>query len=140
MSSKSRKAIVIAMIGMVAFGIASQWLGNRQTKAKGDLVAFLRRECGVEGALVDDKGVITHEAVAAVRRDLGDRRDAEKQALWDRFRYTDYWLSVCRTLFAVGLFILFFVAARTVLGKITIPRKIYGKFRTLEDEEEEKGD
>jgi hypothetical protein len=133
MSSNSKKAVVIAIISMVVFGIAAQWLSNRQTKTKEDLIAFLRNECGVEGVLVNDKGVITHEAVAAVQRDLGGWRDAEKRALWDRFRYCDYWLSVCRTLFAVGLFILFFVMARTLLGKITVSKRIYSKFRTLED-------
>jgi hypothetical protein len=133
MSSNSKKAVAIALIGMVVFGIAAQWLSNRQTKAKADLIAFLRNECGVETVLVNDKGGITHEALAAVRRDLGDWRDAEKRTLWERFRYCDYWLSVCRTLFAVGLFILFFVMARTLLGKITVSKRIYGKFRTLEE-------
>jgi len=73
-----------------------------------------------------------------VRQDLGDWRDAQKRVLWDRFRYCDYWLSVCRTLFAVGLFILFFVAARTLLGKITIPKRVYGKFRMLETEDKKR--
>jgi hypothetical protein len=133
MSSKSKKAVLIALISMIVFGVSAQRVGNRQKKTKGDLIAFLRDKCGAEGVLVNEKGIVTLGAVEAVRRELGDGRDAEKQVLWDRFRYYDYWLSVCRTLFAVGLFILFFVAVRTVLEKITISKKVYGKFRSLDD-------
>jgi hypothetical protein len=79
--------------------------------------------------VLDEKGILTQDAIAAVRGKLGDWRDGQKKALWDKFRYSDYWLSVFRTLAAVALLVIFFVMARSVLSKVYIPKRVYGKLR-----------
>jgi hypothetical protein len=138
MSRNGRRAVVIGLAGIVVFGLAANLLAGYQKRAKVELLSFLALECGIERDLVDAHGVLTREAVAAVREDLGDWRDKKKNDLWDRFRYADYWLSVLRTLFTVSLFIVFFVGARAVLARITISKSLYGKFRPLPPEEERK--
>ncbi|MBW1785249.1 MAG: hypothetical protein JRK53_01315 [Deltaproteobacteria bacterium] len=138
MSKNSKRAVVIALVVIVVFGMAAQWLGGYQEKAKAELIAFLKFECEAGRNLVDEGGLLTHDAVAAVRADLGDWRDPKKRALWDRFRTADYWLSVFKTLFAVGILIISFVGARAVLRRITISKKVYGMFRPLPPEDEKK--
>ncbi len=141
MSPKSKKTILLSFVLMIVFAGGAHVLAKYQEKAKFDLLNFIRHDLKVEAVLVNDQGVLTHDAVTAVKARLGDWRDARKEALWDRFRYRDYWLSVLRTLTAVALFIGVFVILRGILAKVYIPKTLYEKFRqtSIHGESEKKG-
>lgn len=138
MTKKSKKTILISFVLMIVFAAAAHSLANYQEKVKEELLHFIKYECGVQKPLVNNRGILTQDAIAAVRSELGDWRDNQKTALWDKFRYSDYWLSVSRTMAAVSLFIVFFILARAALSKIYIPKRIYGKFRQTEMTQETK--
>jgi hypothetical protein len=129
MQGKVKKVIVICILAMLVFGSISRALSRYQKEAKDELVEFLRVDCLMAGEIVTGNGIFTMEAISVIKKEFGDWRDQRKRELWDRYRYFDYWLSVCKTLVVVALFIIIFLGARAVLSRIYISEKIYRMFR-----------
>lgn len=132
MGKHTKKAVLVCVFAMLVFGFLSRTLGGYQREAKNEIVTFLKIDCAVDGKIVGENGLITMEGIAAIKKEFGDWRDQRKKDLWDRYRYYDYWLSVCKTLLVVSLFIIIFIGLRALLSRIYISEKVYSKFRQVD--------
>jgi hypothetical protein len=137
MSNKAKKVIGICLLAMLVFGFISHILSKYQQEGKKEMVAFIKYDCLFEGAILDESGVITLEAMSVINKDFGDWRDQKKRELWDKYRYYDYWLSVSKTLAFIALFIVIFTVVRAILSKVYISENIYGKFKQIDRKEED---
>ena len=109
MQAKIKKVIVICILAMLVFGFIVKGLSSYQKGAKDELIEFLRVDCFMDGEIVNENGIFTLEALSVIKNEFGYWRDQRKRELWDSYRYYDYWLSVCKTLVAVALFIIIFL-------------------------------
>ena len=121
------KFIIGCVAVIVVFGLMSHVASRYQEEAKDNWTVFL-----------SDKGIDRETILryaALTRKDLGildlkiGKADLEiKEALWGRYRYSDYWLSVLRTIVAIAILALIVYAAKFVLKRIYVSESFYRRF------------
>lgn len=140
-----KKIIMGCVAAIVVFGMLSYGLTQYQAEAKKNWTEFLAHK-GVEMELIQRYAALTRAQMAALDGKVGAADLSVKEALWDRYRTYDYWLSVTRSIAAIAIAILIITALKNVLSKITVSESFYHKFylppvqEGVDRKEPEKGD
>ena len=114
------KFVIGCVVVIVVFGSMSYVASRYQEEAKDNWTVFLSNRG------IDRETIVRYAALTRNDRDVLDRKigraDLEiKEALWGRYRYSDYWLSVLRTIVAIAA-----IPARTAARTRASPAKTSG--------------
>ena len=123
----NRKLIVGCIIAFVIFGLLSYLFSGFQEEAKINWRQFLVQH-NIEKEIISRYAWLTSEDNSILNGKLGELGAQKNDELWKKFRYYDYWLSVCRSIAAVALIILAIKVLRILLGKIYVSQSFYRKF------------
>ena len=141
----NKKLIVGCMIALVIFGLLSYLFSGFQAEAKINWTQFLFQN-NVDKEMISRYAWLTSEEKSILKGKLGEMGVKINDELWKKFRYYDYWLSVCKSIAAVALLIVSIKVLRFLLGKIYVSQSFYRKFYLppteieKEGEKREKGD
>ena len=124
--STSNRVRVLCVAAIVLFGLLSAVLTDYQKEAKAEWFRFLD-SFGVEKDLQHRYGCLTREEMASVDSKLGERNLGTRDALWRRYGYYDYWLSISRSLVALAVVVVIVTYLRTLLDRIPVPERLYRK-------------
>jgi hypothetical protein len=135
----NKKLIVGCMIAFVIFGLLSYLFSGLQEEAKINWTQFLVQN-NVDKEMISRHAWLTGKEKSVLNGKLGEMGVKINDELWKKFRYYDYWLSVCRSIAAVALLILAIKVLRFLLGKIYVSESFYRKFYLPPTEIEKEGE
>ena len=135
----NKKLIVGCMIAFVIFGLLSYLFSGFQEKAKINWTQFLVQN-NVDKEMISRFAWLTSEEKSILNGKLGEMGAKINDKLWKKFRYYDYWLSVCKSIAAVASLILSIKVLRFQLGKIYVSESFYRKFYLPPTEIEKEGE
>ena len=134
----NKKLIVGCMIAFVIFGLLSYLFSGFQAEAKINWTQFLVQN-NVDKEMISRYAWLTREEKSILDGKLGETGVKLNDTLWKKFRYYDYWLSVCKSIAAVALLIVSIKVLRFLLGKIYVSESFYRKFYLPPTEIEKEG-
>lgn len=135
----NKKLIVGCMIAFVIFGLLSYLFSGFQAEAKINWTQFLVQN-NVDKEMISRYAWLTREEKSILDGKLGETGVKLNDTLWKKFRYYDYWLSVCKSIAAVALLIVSIKVLRFLLGKIYVSESFYRKFYLPPTEIEKEGE
>ncbi len=134
----NKKLIWGCIIVFVIFCLLSYLFAGFQEEAKTNWTQFLVQN-NIDKAMISRYAWLTGKEKSILNEKLGEPGVKIKDELWKKFRYYDYWLSVCKSIAAVALIIVLIKALRIILGKIYISKSLYRKFYLPPTEIEKEG-
>ena len=123
----NKNLIVGCMIALVIFGLLSYLFSGFQAEAKINWTQFLVQN-NIDKEMISKYAWLTGKEKSILNGKLGEVGVKINDALWKKFRYYDYWLSVCKSIAAVALLIVAIKVLRFLLGKIYVSESFYRKF------------
>ena len=135
----NRKLIVGCMIAFALFGLLSFLFSGFQEKAKINWTQFLVQN-NIDKEIISRYAWLTSKEKSILNGKLGETGVNINDELWKKFRYYDYWLSVCKSIAAVALIIVAIKFLRILLGKIYVSESFYRKFYLPPTEIENEGE
>jgi hypothetical protein len=135
----NQKLIAGCMIAFVIFGLLSYLFSGIQEEAQINWSQFLVQN-NIDKEMISRYAWLTSKEKSILNGKLGEMGVKINDELWKKFRYYDYWLSVCRSIAAVALLVVSVKVLRILLGKIYVSKSFYRKFYLPPDEIEKEGE
>jgi hypothetical protein len=135
----NKKLIVGCMIVFVIFGLLSYLFSGFQEEAKINWAQFLVQN-NIDKEIISKYAWLTNKKKSILNEKLGEISAKINDEWWKKFRYYDYWLSVCRSIAAFALLIVSIQVVRILLGKIYVSQSFYRKFYLPPTEIEKEGE
>ena len=135
----NKKLIVGCIIAFVIFGLLAYFFSGFQKEAKVNWTQFLVKN-NIDEEKISKYALLTSEEKSVLNEKLGKMGAKVNDELWKKFRYYDYWLSVCRSIAAVALIVIAIKVLRFLLGKIYVSEAFYRKFYLPPPEMEKEGE
>jgi hypothetical protein len=121
------KFVIGCVAVIVVFGLMSHVASRYQEAAKDNWTVFLSDK-GIDRETILRYAALTRNDLGILDLKIGKADLEIKEALWGRYRYSDYWLSVLRTIVAIAILALIVYAAKFVLNHIYVSDSFYRRF------------